>query len=205
MRVLVGCEFSGVVRDAFIGFGHDAVSCDILPTERPGPHIQADVRTVMNDGWDLGIFHPPCTYLTNAGARWLYWDGRNGRKAEQRWAQMKEAAQFFNDLAGANIPRLALENPIMHGHALELVGRKHDQIVHPWWFGHGETKATCLWLKNLPEIVPTNVVEGRRPVVHFEAPGPDRWKRRSRTKEGLAYAMASQWGSVPTSSAESAK
>lgn len=197
MRVLVGCEFSGVVRDAFAGFGHDAWSCDLLETERPGQHIVGSVLDHLDEGWDLAVFHPPCTYMANSGVRWLYYTGEGGRKVAKRWEQLQQAAELFVKLLNAPIPRIAIENPIIHRYAVELIGRKADQIVHPWWFGHGETKATCLWLKNLPLLKPTNVVEGRRPKVHFESPGADRWKRRSRTKEGMGYAMANQWsGSV---------
>jgi site-specific DNA-cytosine methylase len=184
MRILVACEFSGVVRDAFAGFGHHAVSCDLLPSERPGYHAQCDVlQFIKPDAWDLLIAHPPCTHLAVSGARWF---------AEKR-VEQEESLNFVRALMAAPVPRIAIENPIS---IISSRVRKPDQIVHPWWFGHGETKATCLWLKNLPKLNPTNIVEGRRPKVHFEAPGPDRWKRRSRTVEGLGYAMASQWGQL---------
>jgi hypothetical protein len=183
-RVLVACEFSGIVRDAFIARGHDAVSCDLLPSERPGPHYQGDVLGAL-DGrigqFDLMIAHPPCTYLAVSGARW--WAGRENEQIAAIW--------FVQQLMMAPVRRWAIENPIG---ALSTHVRKPDQIVQPWMFGHGETKATCLWLKNLPKLVPTNIVDGRQPRVHHASPGPDRWKERSRTLPGLAAAMAEQWG-----------
>jgi hypothetical protein len=185
MRVLVGCEFSGVVRDAFIRKGHEAVSCDLLPSETPGPHIQGDVLEHLYDGWDLAIFHPPCTHLAVSGARWF--------KNKQR--EQEDALKFVRKLLAAPISRIALENPIS---IISSKIRKPEQRVQPWMFGHGETKATCLWLKNLPPLRPTNIVEGRVPRVHMEPPGPDRWKNRSRTYQGLANAMADQWGSLET-------
>lgn len=189
-RVLVACEFSGIVRDAFIAAGHDAMSCDLLPTERPGPHYQGSVFEVIAAGWDLMIAHPPCTYLANSGVRWLY-GGKGAVRDDHRWHQMEAAAFFFRHLLAADVPRVAVENPIMHRHAGI---RKPDQIIQPWMFGHGETKATCLWLKGLPLLVPTNIVPERVQRVHNMAPGPDRWKERSRTLPGIAAAMAEQWG-----------
>jgi hypothetical protein len=180
MKVLVACEFSGIVRDAFIARGHDAISCDLLPTERPGPHIQGDVLEHLNDGWDLMIAHPPCTHLAVSGARWF-----SGKVHEQ-----EEALEFVRVLLHASITRIAVENPIS---VIFSLIRKPDQIIQPWMFGHGETKATCLWLKGLPKLVPTNIVEGRVGRVHYESPGPDRWKNRSRTFQGIADAMAAQW------------
>jgi hypothetical protein len=180
-RVLVGCEFSGTVRDAFIAQGHDAVSCDLLETEKPGPHIVGDVRDHLNDGWDIGIFHPPCTHLAVSGARWF----------KDKLTEQAEALQFVRDLLAASIPHIALENPVS---IISSRIRKPDQIIQPWQFGHGETKATCLWLKNLPQLKPTNIVEGREARVHRMPPGPDRWKERSRTFAGIAEAMADQWG-----------
>lgn len=191
MRVLVACEFSGIVRDAFIARGHDAVSCDLLPSERPGPHHQGDVLPLLGAGWDLMIAHPPCTYLANSGVRWLY---ENGEQNEERWYEMWEGARFFRELLNADIPRIAVENPVMHGYARRIVGRGQDQCVQPWQFGHGETKATCLWLKNLPPLVPTNIVPEREQRVHKMPPGPERWRERSRTFPGIAEAMADQWG-----------
>jgi len=181
MRVLVGCEFSGVVRDAFAARGHDAWSCDLLPCERGGQHMQCDVREVLRDGWDLAIFHPPCTHLAVSGARWF-----KDKRAEQL-----EALRFVADLLNAPIKRIALENPVS---IISTAVRKPDQVIQPWQFGHGETKATCLWLKNLPKLAPTQIVEGREARVHRMPPGPDRWKERSRTMPGIALAMAVQWG-----------
>jgi hypothetical protein len=185
MRVLVGCEFSGVVRRAFRGRGHDAVSCDLLPADDGSPfHIQMDVINVLrNISFDLAIFHPPCTRLTVAGARWF-----KGREKEQ-----EEAIKFAETLWEAHTLRIALENPIGVLSTRSRLG-KPTQIIQPWQFGHGETKATCLWLKNLPPLKPTNIVEGREARVHKMPPSPDRWKERSRTYEGIAAAMAEQWG-----------
>ncbi len=180
MRVLVGCEFSGIVRDAFTARGHHAVSCDLLPTESPGRHIVGDVRSLLADGWDLAIFHPPCTHLAVSGARWF----------KDKLPEQAAALDFVAALLAAPIPRIALENPVS---IISSRIRRPDQIVQPWWFGDGKVKATCLWLKNLPPLVPTNVVDGREPEVHFMSPGPDRWKNRSRTYRGIAEAMAEQW------------
>jgi hypothetical protein len=192
LRVLIGCEFSGVVRDSFAALGHDAWSCDLLPTDNPGNHIQGNVLEVINDGWDLAVFHPPCQYLTNSGVRWLY--NADGTRNEQRWSDMHDAAMFFNALLNAPIERIAVENPIMHGHAKALITRPYTQIVQPYMFGHGETKATCLWLKNLPKLTPTDIVSGRVPRIHFLPQSPDRWKLRSTTYQGIADAMSLQWG-----------
>ena len=182
MRVLVACEFSGVVRDAFIRQGHDALSCDLLPSESDfGPHYEGDVFDIINDGWDLMIAHPPCTHLAVSGARWF---------KEKREAQA-EALEFVRRLLDSDIPRIALENPIS---IISSKIRKPDQIIQPWQFGHGEMKATCLWLKNLPKLEPTNVVDGREARVHKMPPGPDRWRDRSRTFAGIGQAMAEQWG-----------
>jgi len=196
MRVLVGCEFSGVVRRAFRSRGHDAWSCDLLPAEDGSPHhIRGDVTAILGDGWDLAVFHPPCTYLANSGVRWLYKGGRGSVRDPDRWVAMHEAAAFFNVLLKAPIPRIAAENPIVHRYARELIGPA-DQTLQPWMFGHGEIKATCLRLRNLPPLEPTDVVDGRRPRVHHASPSPDRWKERSRTLAGIAEAMALQWGNL---------
>lgn len=181
MKVLVACEYSGRVRDAFLERGHDAISCDLLPTEVEGPHYQGKVEDIIGDGWDLMIAHPPCTHLAVSGARWF-----KDKKQEQQ-----EALDFIRLLMTANIEKICIENPIS---VISSKIRRPDQIVQPWMFGHGETKATCLWLKNLPKLVATNIVEGREAKVHRMAPSPDRWKERSRTYQGIAEAMASQWG-----------
>ena len=187
MKVLIACEYSGVVRDAFLNLGHQAVSCDLLPSDSPcakGAHYQGDVRDILADGWDLMIAHPPCDHLAVSGARWFKEKRADGRQ--------QAAIEFFMLLANADIPRIAIENPvcIMSSH-----WRKPDQIIQPWQYGHGETKATCLWLKGLPKLQPTNIVDGREQRVWKMPPGPNRWKERSRTFQGIADAMASQWGS----------
>jgi len=191
-RILVGCEFSGIVRDAFRARGHDAWSCDLLLSEGdPRWHLQADIFTMLDRGWDLFIFHWPCTRLANSGVRWLY-GGKGTTPDIDRWQAMEDDANNFRLLLDAPIARVCGENPIPHRYARELMG-DYSQVVQPWMFGHPETKATCLWLKNLPLIKPTNIVTGRQPRVHYESPGPDRWKRRSRTLPGIAAAMAEQW------------
>lgn len=181
MKVLVACEFSGVVRDAFLERGHDALSCDLLPTESPGPHREGDVSEILSAGWDLMVAHPPCTYLAVSGAR--YW------KVRQR--EQEEALAFVRLLLDAPIPRICLENPVGR---ISTAIRKPDQIIHPWQFGHGETKKTCLWLKNMSPLIPTDVVSGREQRIYLLPPTPDRWKERSRTYPGIANAMAEQWG-----------
>ena len=181
LKVLVACEFSGVVRDAFAARGHDAWSCDLLETEQPGNHLQCDVREVLSNGWDLMIAHPPCTHLTRAAARWM----------RERLPEMEAAIEFVRTLLFAPIPRIALENP---AGVLTRSIRPPDQYIEPWQFGHGETKKTGLWLVGLPFLRVTDVVDGRAPRVHYAAPGPNRWKERSRTLPGIANAMADQWG-----------
>jgi len=183
MRVLVACEYSGVVRDAFIRGGHEAVSCDLLPTDAPGPHYQGDVRDVLDYPWDLMIAHPPCTDLSVSGARHFAQKRMDGRQ--------QSSASFFMMLAKADIPKIAIENPIC---IMSSLYRKPDQVIQPWMFGHGETKATSLWLKGLPKLTPTNIVGGREQRIHKMAPSPDRWKLRSITYQGIANAMATQWG-----------
>lgn len=180
MKVLVACEYSGRVRDAFIRQGHKAMSCDLLQSETPGPHFQGDVREIIEKDWDLLIAHPPCTHLAVSGARWF-----KGKLEEQ-----KQALEFVRLLLDAPIKRIALENPIS---IISSQIRKPDQIIQPWQFGHGETKATCLWLKGLPLLRPTDIVSGRESKVHRMPPSPDRWKNRSRTFQGIADAMAAQW------------
>jgi hypothetical protein len=187
LRVLIACEFSGVVRRAFRALGHDAWSCDLLPAEDGSEfHFQSDVKERFMHRWDLLIAHPPCTHLAVSGARWF----------KDKQQEQAEALQFVGWLMGAPVPHIALENPIS---IISSHIRKPDQIIQPWMFGHGETKATCLWLKNLPKLVPTNIVEGRESRIHKMPPGPDRWKERSRTYEGIAAAMADQWGAYVTS------
>ena len=181
MKILIACEYSGTVREAFSKLGHDAWSCDILETEIPGNHLQCDVREILDDGWDMMIAHPPCTHLAVSGARWF-----KDKKVEQA-----EALEFVRLLLNAPIERIALENPIS---IISSHIRKPDQIIQPWQFGHGETKATCLWLQNLPKLQPTNIVEGREQRIWKMPPGENRWKERSRTFEGIAQAMAEQWG-----------
>lgn len=184
MRVLVGCEYSGRVREAFRKLGHDAFSCDLLESEDESHfHIQGDVLSLLTDGWDLAIFHPPCTHLAVSGSRWF----------KDKVKEQAEALIFVQMLMDAPIHRIAIENPIS---VISSRIRKPDQIIQPWQFGHGETKATCLWLKNLPKLTPTNVVEGRDAKVHRMPPGPDRWKNRSRTYLGIAEAMATQWSNL---------
>ena len=183
MRVLIACEYSGKVRDAFIKLGHNAISCDLLPTDVDGPHYQGDVFDIINDGFDLMIAHPPCTHLAVSGARHF--------AAKQASGVQQEALQFVQRLLYAPIEHIALENPIS---IISSRIRKPDQIIQPWMFGHGETKATCLWLKNLPLLTPTNIVEGREARIHKMPPSADRWKKRSETYQGIADAMAMQWG-----------
>lgn len=196
MRVLVACEYSGRVREAFRALGHEAWSCDLLEAEDDSPfHIQDDVEDHLEGvplpnywmakgrkPWDLMIAHPPCTHLAVSGSRWFVEKRESG--------QQQEAIEFFLQLARAPIPRIAIENPVC---IMSSLWREPDQIIQPWMFGHGETKATCLWLKGLPPLVPTNIVSGRYPRVHLMPPSEDRWKERSRTYEGVALAMAAQW------------
>jgi hypothetical protein len=182
MRILIGCEFSGRVRAAFRALGHDAWSCDLLPAEDGSEHhIQGDVRQILNENWELAVFHPPCTHLAVSGARWF----------KDKQPEQKAALAFVRTLLEAPIAQIALENPIS---IISSRIRKPDQIIQPYQFGHGETKATCLWLKNLPKLTATNLVPGREAAIHRMAPSPDRWKNRSRTYPGIAQAMAEQWG-----------
>lgn len=185
MRVLIACEYSGTVRDAFRAQGHDAMSCDLLPTDRPGPHYQGNVFDIIGEGWDLMIAHPPCTHLAVSGARHFAAKQADGRQA---------AALFFvHRLLDAPISRICLENPVS---IISSRIRKPDQIIQPWQFGHGETKTTCLWLKGLPKLIPTDIVQGRADRIHKMPPSPDRWKLRSTTYQGIADAMAKQWGTT---------
>lgn len=187
MRVLIACEFSGIVRDAFAKLGHYAMSCDLLDTERPdGLHYKGDVFDIINDGWDLMIAHPPCTYLAASGARWF--EGNI-----ERYIKRLDAIEFAERLWDAPIEKIAIENPVGY---LSTMSKLYcpDQIINPWQFGHGETKKTCLWLKNLPELEPTNIVSGRSDRIHKMPGGKNQAKNRSRTYQGIADAMAQQWG-----------
>lgn len=192
MKALFACEFSASGRDAFIRAGHEAVSCDVRPSESGlGEHWQKDITTINPrefEQFDLMVAHPPCTFLTNAGVHWLH--TRPGR-----WDLLDMGAAFFRYLDSLPIERKAIENPIPHKYAIERIGRKYDQLIQPWQFGHGETKAICLWLTNLPKLKHTDVVSGRNPRVHQMPPGPDREKERSRFFSGISDAMADQWGS----------
>jgi len=186
MKILVACEFSGTVRDAFREQGHDAVSCDLLPTESPGAHYQGDVLDIINDDWDMMIAHPPCTYLCNSGVSWLY-------RTDGRWKKMVEGARFFKTLLEADIPKICVENPIMHGFARDIIEQEQTQVIQPWMFGIPESKATCLWLKNLRPLICTQIMTVREQRLHRLPPSPDRWKLRSKTYPGIARAMAEQW------------
>jgi len=198
MKVLISCEYSGRVRDAFTAMGHDAMSCDLLPSDTPGKHYEGDVTDLLNDGWDMMIAHPPCTYLTNSGVSWLH-------KKPERWAKLDDGAAFFKKMLDAPIDKICVENPIMHKYAIKRIGNtKQTQLVQPWMFGHLEQKATCLWLKNLPMLKPTNDVKQQmlklpdreRQRLHYLPPSADRWKLRSTTYQGIATAMADQWGGL---------
>lgn len=197
MKVLVACEYSGTVRDAFKAKGHQAMSCDLLPTDSPGEHYQGDIRDVLSDkskSWDLMIAHPECTYIANSGVSHLH-------KDTKRWVDLFNACEFFKLLMNADIDKICIENPIPHKYGLGWIGKKYSQIVQPWMFGHLEQKATCLWLKNLPKLVETNNVkeemmllpDNQRQRLHYLPPSPDRWKIRSTTYQGIAAAMAEQW------------
>ena len=205
--VLIACEFSAVVRDSFRALGYNAWSCDLIPSEGDSTfHWVGDVRDYLDYGFDLLIAHPPCTYLTNAGVRWLYKNGRGTERDSERWGNMEEGACFFRQLLDAPIPRICIENPVMHSYGRALVATIPSQTIHPWQYGHCETKATQLYLKNLPLLRPTNIIKadlkkypagrgnGFEPRVHHASPGPDRWKERSRTMAGIGAAMAAQWG-----------
>ena len=186
-KVLVACEFSGAVRDAFAKLGHYAMSCDLLPTETPGNHYQGDVMDIIGNGWDMMVAHPPCTHLAVSGARHF--------AAKRESGVQREALEFVRMLMEAPIHRICIENPVS---IISTRIRKPDQIIQPWQFGHGETKATCLWLKNLPELKHTDIVEGRYQRIHLMPPSPDRWKLRSKTYQGIANEMARQWSGILT-------
>jgi hypothetical protein len=200
MKILVACEFSGTVRDAFIRGGHEAWSCDLLPSEKPGNHYQGNVLDIICDGWDLMVAHPPCTFLTVAANKWMKPEFAD--RFPDRPQQRKEAVNFFMAMINAPIPQIAVENPIG---VISSRYRKPDQVVQPWMFGHGETKATCLWLKGLPRLIPTHI-DGdlfaaetppeREQRLHNLPPSPTRWMERSKTFQGIADAMATQWGNV---------
>ena len=194
MRVLVACEFSGVIRDAFRHGGHEAISCDLLPSERPGPHIVGDVRDALDDGWDLLIAHPPCTHLAVSGARWFR-EKDAQRRLFTATSRQDEALDFVRLLLDAPVPRIAVENPVS---VISTRVRPPDQIIQPWQFGHAETKTTCLWLKSLPPLLPTSIVHDnvRKLAIRDLPRTPDRWKHRSRTYPGIAFAMAAQWGQL---------
>jgi hypothetical protein len=183
VKVLIACEYSGRVRDAFIKLGHEAMSCDLLPTDSPGPHYQGNIFDVIDYPWDLMIAHPPCTDLSVSGARHFEAKRLDGRQ--------QASASFFMKLAKCDIPKIAVENPVC---IMSSLYRKPDQIIQPWQYGHGETKSTCLWLKGLPPLTPTSIVGGRSDRIHKMPPSPDRWKLRSTTYQGIADAMAAQWG-----------
>lgn len=195
LNVLIACEYSGRVRDAFIAKGHNAISCDLLPTESSGPHYQGDVRDILNLDWDLLIAHPDCTYLTNSGVCHLHTD-------KSRWGKLDKGAAFFRLLLECDILMKCIENPIPHKYAVERIGRKYDQLVQPWQFGHKERKATCLWLEGLPKLEESDNVKeemlllpkSEQQRIHYLSPGPNRWKERSRTFIGIAQQMAQQWG-----------
>jgi hypothetical protein len=192
-RILIACEYSATVREAFARRGWDAWSCDILPSEVPGNHYQEDIfKLLARTYWDAIIFHWPCTLLCNSGVRWLY-GGKGNVRDIGRWVQMEQSARNFKRLLNCNCKYIAGENPIMHKYAAEIVGTKYTQIVQPWQFGHGETKATCLWLKNLPPLMPTNIVPGREQRIWKLPPSENRGLERSRTYTGIAEAMADQW------------
>jgi len=198
-RVFIACEFSGVVRRAFTAHGHDAWSCDLLPAEDgSNHHIRGDARDYLGEGWDLlMVAHPPCTRLCNSGVRWLS-APPPGKSREAIWRELDEAADLFSTFWNAPIERICVENPVMHKHAKARIANYQDfaQSVQPWQFGHGETKRTCFWLKNLPRLTPTEVVAGRDNRVHRQSPSPERWRERSRFFPGIAAAMADQWGAL---------
>ena len=202
MKVLIACEYSATVRDAFAARGHDAWSCDLLPSDKGGQHIQGDVLEVLDRGWDLLVAHPPCTYLTNSGVTWLWENKKENKKNLQRWKDLDEGAAFFKRLLECNIPKICVENPIPHKYAVMRIGRKYDQLVQPYHFGHKESKATCFWLKGLDPLVHTTNLKAEtmalpykeRNRLHYLPPSPDRWKIRSTTYQGIANAMAQQWG-----------
>jgi hypothetical protein len=191
-KICIGCERSGRIRDAFLDRGFDAISCDIEPSDSDrgkSRHYQGDILDLIGEEWDLFIVHPTCRYLCNSGVRWLH-------TIPGRWQLMVQAAEFFRKCLGANAKRVCAENPIPHRYAMEIIKEKYSQIVQPWQYGHGETKATCLWLRNLPLLKPTNIVSGRYGMCHRLPPGPNRERLRSVTYQGIADAIAEQWGAI---------
>ena len=195
---MIACEYSGTVRNAFAARGHDAWSCDLLPSEDSSQnHIIGDALALLGDGWDLLIAHPPCTRLCNSGVRWLS-TPPPGKSVDQMQRELREGAALFSTFWNAPIDRIAVENPVMHRHAKALIEGYRDpaQSIQPWQFGHGECKRTCLWCKGLPALTPTDIVDGREQRVHRMSPGQDRWKERSRFYSGIAAAMADQWGTT---------
>lgn len=200
MKVLVACEYSAIVREAFASRGHDVWSCDLLPSEQPGQHIQGDaIEVAYGQHWDLMIAHPPCTFLCNSGVRWL-------KDNPSRWADIESGAAFFKKLMDAPVPRKCLENPVMHHYAIDLIGRRHSQVIQPYRFGHAEQKMTCLWLINLPPLYPTRDWKAKMQAlpkreqqrIHYMGPSrKNRGLERSRFYPGFAAAMADQWGSLP--------
>jgi len=198
MKILVGCETSGEVRNAFRALGHEAYSCDILPADDGSKyHIQGNVADYIDEGWDMGIFHPPCTRLANSGVRWLN-KPPEGKTLDQMWDELYQGADLFSMCLHAPIEKICVENPVMHKHAKAAIHGffPATQSIQPWQFGHPDKKRTCLWLKNLPELKPTKIIpeEERVASIHLAAPSPDRWKIRSKTFTGIAKAMADQWG-----------
>lgn len=194
MKILIACEFSGRVRDAFISKGHDAISCDLLPTESSGPHYQGDIKDILYNDWDMIIAHPDCTYLCNSGVCWLH-------KDQLRWEKLDRAAEFFKLFLNHPCSKIAIENPIPHKYAIERIEKKYDQIIHPWQFGHMERKSTCLWLKGLPKLTETNNVysemiklpKNQQQRLHYLPPSINRGHERSKTFLGIAEAMSAQW------------
>jgi len=197
MNILIACEESGAVRNAFIAKGHNAISCDILPTSSPGPHIQGDVLELLKYKWDMIIAHPPCTYLSNSGVCHLY--NKDGSEKKDRWLKLRMAVAFFKAIEGSDCEKICIENPIPHKYG---IGKTYNQLIQPWMFGHAESKATCLWLKGIPKLKETNNVKDQWKALpkreaqrmHYLSPGPERAKLRSKTYIGIAEAMASQWG-----------
>jgi hypothetical protein len=194
MKVLVACEYSGTVRDAFLRRGHDAISCDVTDSESLGPHYTGDVRDILSEKWDLIVAHPPCTYLCASGVSWFYNVPKVGLHGDERYEAMKNAAAFFRLFLTSPCPKVAVENPRMHKYGIYYVGAFPSQTIQPYEFGHSEQKTTCLWLKGLPQLRPTNIVPAGINRLHRLPPSPNRARERARTYPGIAEAMAEQWG-----------